>query len=200
MAAGLELWFAEAGRAPVRFAFADALRPDAAETMAALRRAGLSVLLLSGDRPSSVAPVAAALGIGEWQGGRTPSDKASALAGLRAEGRHVLMVGDGLNDAPALAEATVSMSPAEAADITQTTADLVFQGGRLGAVLEALEVARGAGRLARQNLGLALVYNLLAVPLAVAGLVTPPIAAAAMSSSSLIVIFNAFRLSRGRGT
>jgi Cu2+-exporting ATPase len=199
-AEGPELWFAETGQAPVRFAFADILRPDAAETVAALKRAGLSVLLLSGDRAASVAPVAAALGIADWRGGQTPADKAAALAALRAEGRHVLMVGDGLNDAPALAEATVSMSPAEASDIAQTAADLVFQGGRLGAVTEALEVARTAGRLARQNIGLALVYNLLAVPLAVAGLVTPPVAAAAMSSSSLIVILNAFRLSRGRGS
>jgi Cu2+-exporting ATPase len=138
------------------------------------------------------------LGLNDWRGGATPAEKAAHLEALRAEGRRVLMVGDGLNDAPALAAAHVSISPTSAADIAQTAADLVFQGEKLGPVLLALDTGRAAQRLAKENLIIALIYNLLAVPLAIAGLVTPLIAAAAMSSSSLLVIANSFRLARRR--
>jgi Cu2+-exporting ATPase len=127
----------------------------------------------------------------------TPREKVDYVGRLVAAEKRVLMVGDGLNDAPALAAATASLSPAAAADITQVAADAIFQGAALEPVIELLEVARRADRLARQNFAIAFAYNAVAVPLAVAGLVTPLIAAAAMSASSLLVITNALRLRRG---
>ena len=192
-----ELWLAQPGRPPLRFAFADRLRPDAATTVAALRRSGLAVEVLSGDRQAAVADAASAAGIAEWRSGVTPAQKAQRLAELAAQGRRVLMVGDGLNDAPALAAAHASISPTTAAEATQSAADAVFQGDALGPVTEFLNVARRADRLVRQNLALALLYNLSAVPLAILGNVTPLIAAVAMSSSSLLVIGNALRLGTG---
>jgi P-type Cu2+ transporter len=189
-----ELWLARPGAPPVRFAFADRLRSDATEAVAALRRAGLTVELLSGDRPAAVARAAAEAGVTEWRAETQPAAKVERLATLAAQGRQVLMVGDGLNDAPALAAAYASISPATAAEATQNAADAVFQGDALMSVVEILRVAHRADRLVRQNLGLALLYNLSAVPLAILGAVTPLVAAVAMSSSSLLVIGNALRL------
>jgi Cu2+-exporting ATPase len=197
-AEGPELWLTAPGRRPQRFAFADRTRPDAAAVIAALGRRGLSVELLSGDRAGPVARVAEELGIATWRAACGPADKVAHLEALRARGRRVLMVGDGLNDAPALAAAAVSLSPATAIDISQTAADAVFQGRSLAPVSELLSVARRAELLVRQNLWLAFGYNALTVPLAMAGLVTPLIAAAAMSASSLLVIGNALRLGAGR--
>ncbi|BAE53172.1 Cation transport ATPase [Paramagnetospirillum magneticum AMB-1] len=196
---GPELWLARPGHAPVRFAFSDALRADAVAVVAELRRLGISVELLSGDRPAAAAKVAEALGLAEWRAGCTPAEKCARLAELAGQGRKVLMIGDGLNDAPALAAAHVSMSPSTAVDVSQTAADVVFQGGRLAPVIETLDVARLSRILVKQNFGLALGYNLFTVPLAIAGMVTPLIAAIAMSTSSLVVIGNALRLSRRRG-
>ena len=197
-AVGAELWFARPGAAPVRFAFVDRLREDAAEVVAGLRRRGQAVALLSGDREPTVRRIAETLGIADWQAGCTPTAKAARLEAWAAAGRRVLMVGDGLNDAPALAAAHVSLSPASAVDIAQTAADAVFQGERLAPVLEVLEVARRADRLVRQNFVLSLGYNLLAVPLAVLGWVTPLLAAVAMSSSSIVVVLNSLRLNWSR--
>jgi Cu2+-exporting ATPase len=191
---GPELWLAGPDRAPVRFVFRDSARRDAAEVVASLKRQGLSVELLSGDREAVVREVAEDLGIGTWRAGCRPADKIDRLEALTAQGRKVLMVGDGLNDAPALAAAFVSASPAEAADVSQTAADLVIQGEGLGPLVEALRVARLARRLVFQNFGLAFGYNAVAVPLAVAGLVTPLVAALAMSASSIAVTLNALRL------
>jgi Cu2+-exporting ATPase len=191
-----ETWLVRPGEAPQRFVFSDGMRPDAVAVLQGLRHARMRVLLLSGDRTSVVAGIAGNLGITEWRAALGPEAKCSALAALAAEGRKVLMVGDGLNDAPALAAAFVSMSPATAADVSQTAADVIFQGQSLRAVAETLTVARQSNSLVRQNLGFAIVYNALAVPLAMFGLVTPLLAAAAMSSSSLIVVGNALRLSR----
>jgi Cu2+-exporting ATPase len=194
---GPELWLSRPGRVAVRIGFRDAPRADALAVVTALKRRGIDVRLLSGDRRAAVADMAGRLGIADWRGEVTPAGKAEALADLAAAGRRVLMVGDGLNDAPALAAAFVSLSPSSAADVSQIAADAVFQGDRLMPVLEALEVARQGDRLVRQNIVIALGYNILAIPLAIAGALTPLIAALAMSSSSLIVIVNALRLARG---
>ncbi|MFC4175013.1 heavy metal translocating P-type ATPase [Microvirga sp. GCM10011540] len=174
-----------------------ALRPDAVAVVKSLREQGLDCRILSGDRPEAVAPIAQALGIDMWRGGCNPAEKIEALDALKAEGRKVLMVGDGLNDAPALAAAHVSLSPISAADLTQAQADAVFLGDKLGPVLDTVEISRRANRLMRQNLKIALVYNLIAVPLAFLGYVTPLVAALAMSGSSTIVTLNALR-ARGR--
>jgi Cu2+-exporting ATPase len=189
-----ELWLARPGRLPMRLAFADRLRADARAVIEALKQRGLTVELLSGDRAPAVASVAAAAGLDVWRAEVTPAGKAERLASLARAGRLVLMVGDGLNDAPALAAAQASISPATASEATQNAADAVFQGDSLAAVPEILAVARRAERTMRQNLAVALLYNLAAVPLAIAGAVTPLIAAVAMSSSSLLVIGNALRL------
>ena len=142
---------------------------------------------------------AQSLGIHEWRAGVTPADKIARIDELKRQGAKVLMVGDGMNDAPALAAAHVSMSPVSATHLSQATADLVFLGDRLAPVVAAIGFSRKALRLMRQNLWLAAGYNLFAVPLAIAGLATPLVAAAAMSGSSLLVILNALRAHRGAG-
>lgn len=192
------MWLARPGREPVRFLFADAPRPDAASVVSELKRRGYRLELLSGDREPVVRAVAEALGLDSWRAACTPADKCARLEALRADGQRVLMVGDGLNDAPALAAADASISPSTAVDVSQTAADVVFQGQRLSPVLEVLDTARRADRLVKQNFGLSILYNVFTIPLAVAGFVTPLIAALAMSSSSVVVISNALRLSRGR--
>lgn len=197
-ALGPEIWLDDGAGRRVCFTFKDPVRPDAAAVVAGLKRRGLAVELLSGDRVENVQALADQLGIGQWRAGQSPAEKVARLEELKAAGARVLMVGDGLNDAPALAAAHVSASPSSAVDVSQTAADIVFQGGRLAPVAEALAVAMTSRRLVQQNFALALGYNLFTVPLAVAGFVTPLIAAIAMSTSSLVVICNALRLSLGR--
>ena len=172
------------------------LRVDAGAIVARLRERGLGLTILSGDRPSAVAPVAAALAVTDWQGGLAPAEKIARLAALKAAGRRVLMVGDGLNDAPALAAAHCSLSPVTAGALAQAQADAVFLGERLAPVAEAIDLARRARALMQANLLMAVAYNAIAVPLAVAGLLTPLIAAAAMSGSSILVTLNALRAGR----
>ena len=172
------------------------LRPDAVDVIETLRRAGYRLMIMSGDGSSAVRAAAQTLGIDVWKAGLKPDEKKSLLESLRAEGAEVLMVGDGLNDAPALAAASVSMSPATGADVAQAAADTVFTGSRLVAVADALALSVKGRRVMRENFLIALVYNLIAVPLAVAGCVTPLIAAAAMSGSSIIVTVNALRARR----
>jgi Cu2+-exporting ATPase len=192
--ASAELWLARPGHAPVRFGFEERLRADAAATIARLRAMGIAVALASGDRAAPVRRVASALGITEVHDACTPAEKVALIERLRRAGRHVLMVGDGLNDGPSLAAAHVSASPATAADISQTVADVVFQGARLAPVVEIIRLARRARAAMRQNLALAIGYNAVMVPLAAAGWVTPWLAAIAMSSSSLLVLANSFRM------
>jgi Cu2+-exporting ATPase len=190
--------FVQPNRPPSVFAFADQLRPDARETVGRLVASGLDVHILSGDRERAVARVAEAVGLTQWRAGQRPDDKIRLLDDLKAQGRKVLMVGDGLNDAPALAAGHASMSPASATHISQTAADAVFQGARLAPVPDAITLARRARRTALQNFGLAALYNAICIPLAMAGYVNPLIAAVAMSASSIVVTANAVRLRRAR--
>ena len=195
-ASGPELWLATPDGRKIRFVFDDPIKRDAADVVASLEKDGMTTAILSGDRQATVGKVAETLGMRHWQGSAKPAEKVQRLEQLAGEGEHVLMVGDGLNDAAALSAAHVSLSPASAIDISQAAADAVFQGERLAPVTEVLGTARRASRLVTQNLALALGYNLLTIPLAVAGMVTPLIAAVCMSASSLIVVGNALRLSR----
>jgi Cu2+-exporting ATPase len=178
---------------PAIFAVAQALRPDARPVADRLRGMGLRLAILSGDWRGPVSRVAKTLGIDDSTPGLRPADKIRAIEGRKAEGRHVLMVGDGINDAPALAAANASMSPVSAAHLTQTAADALFMGDRLAPVADTVAIARKARRIMVQNLWLAVVYNAIAVPLAIAGYATPLVAALAMSGSSIIVILNALR-------
>jgi Cu2+-exporting ATPase len=195
---GMTLWYRDGEGAPVAFRFADRLREDAPAAVAELRALGLSTELLSGDGIEAVEAVAIAAGIGPWQAQASPLAKVERIGRLMAAGRRPMMVGDGINDATALAMAHVAATPAGATDLAQTAADLVLQGGGLGALPPAVRLARRAQRLARQNIALSLGYNLIAVPAAVAGLATPLIAALVMASSSLIVILNALRAGSDR--
>jgi P-type Cu2+ transporter len=181
------------------FAVRQALRPDAAKTVQRLKELGLEVEILSGDREAPVAGVACALGITTFAAGLTPADKICRIEALKAAGRKVLMVGDGLNDAPALAAAHVSISPVTAVHLTQAAADAVFLGAALKPVLAAVTISRRARGLMVQNLWLAVIYNAIAVPLAIVGYATPLVAALAMSGSSLIVTLNALRAQQGGG-
>src|SRR5690606_37213263 len=162
----------------------------------ALKERGFAIELLYGDREPAVRQLAEDLGITTWRAAARPDAKIARLEELTKEGNKVAMIGDGLNDAPALRAAHVSLSPADAADASQTAADFIFQGVPLAPIVETVDVARKSRRLVFENFGLALIYNAIAVPLAVAGYVTPLIAAIAMSSSSIVVIVNSLRLNR----
>ena len=181
------------GAEPHLIRFGDAVRPDAVAAIARLGRQGLAPRLLSGDSAKAVDMICAALGIA-GTARMAPADKYRILDALAADGKKVLMVGDGLNDGPAMKRAFVAMAPASGTDVSQLAADLVFFGDKLMPVPIAVSVARRTMRVVRQNFALAIGYNLLAVPLAIAGQVTPLIAALAMSGSSLVVVANALRL------
>ncbi len=194
-----ELWFRDADGALFRFAFADALRPEAVGLAAVLARRGLSASILSGDVEAATLRVAGRMGIPDWRSGLTPQGKVEALDDLKAAGRRVLMVGDGLNDVAALSHAHVSMAPGTALDASQSAADLVYPADHPGRIAEAIDTARAARRRAMENFAFAALYNLVAGPAAMLGFVNPFVAALAMSGSSLVVTLNALRLLNGGG-
>ncbi|WP_375698302.1 heavy metal translocating P-type ATPase [Pseudophaeobacter sp. TrK17] len=182
------------GTAPRGFLFHDALRPGAAEAVAQLHAAGKEVLLISGDTTAAVEDLAHRLGIQKWLAEALPQDKAARVQALSDQGRKVLMVGDGLNDTAALTAAHVSISPASALDAARVASDIVLLGQDLEPIAEACVVASKATKRIRENFRIATLYNVIAVPLAIAGFATPLIAALAMSSSSITVSLNALRL------
>lgn len=187
-------WLAIGDASPTAFTFTDRLRPGAAEAVRGLMQQGMRVLLISGDTSPAVAALAKRLGITEWQAEALPIEKSAKITALQAEGCHVLMVGDGLNDTAALTAANVSISPASALDAARVASDIVLLGGDLSPIAESLATARSAILRIRENFRIATLYNVIAVPIAVAGFATPLVAALAMSSSSIIVSLNALRL------
>jgi P-type Cu2+ transporter len=187
-------WLDTGTGAPRGFLFHDSLRPGAAKAVSALKAAGKEVLLISGDTTGAVEALANRLGIQKWVAEALPEDKAARVQMLAQQGRRVLMVGDGLNDTAALTAAHVSISPASALDAARVASDIVLLGQDLAPIAEACLVARKATRRIRENFRIATLYNVIAVPLAIAGFATPLIAALAMSTSSITVSLNALRL------
>jgi Cu2+-exporting ATPase len=190
------IWLGDGTRAMARFQLRETPRADAAATVAALHALGLRQHLCSGDAPAPVARLAAHVGISEASARQTPESKLAVVRDLQHHGRIVAMGGDGINDAPVLAGADVSIAVGAGAALAQRAADFVLTGDALLRIPEAIALARRTQRVIKQNLGWAIAYNLLAVPLAVAGLVTPWIAALGMAVSSLTVTANALRLTR----
>lgn len=186
------------GKLVETFRFEDQPREDALAAIGALKRNGLKLEIISGDKMPAVKKLAGYLGVDTYRGEVLPTDKSRLVQGLANDGHKVLMVGDGLNDAPALVAAHVSMAPATAADIGRNAADFVFLRESLSAVPLAFAVSKEAGRLIRQNFALSIGYNIIAVPIAIFGFVTPLVAALSMSLSSIVVVSNAMRLRAGK--
>ncbi|QOY62428.1 cadmium-translocating P-type ATPase [Lysobacter sp. H21R4] len=190
------LWLGDGAQAVARFQLAESERADARVAVASLRGLGLSVHLSSGDAAGAVERFAHQVGIEDAHARQSPEDKLAYARALQAQGRIVAMIGDGLNDAPVLAGADVSLAIGEGAALAQRAADLVLTGSSLSRIPEAISVARRTRRIIHQNIAWAIGYNVLALPLAAAGMVTPWIAALGMALSSLIVTANALRLTR----
>ena len=169
------------------------LRGDAIEVIAKLKQDGFAIEILSGDRAPAVAHAARTLGIARWRAAMTPADKIAHISALQSRGRRVLMVGDGLNDAPSLAAADASLSVAAAAHLAQAAADAIFRGDRLAPVAAALAVTRQARQLMRQNLLFAVASNIVAVPIAVLGFASPLVAALATAGAAILITVNALR-------
>ena len=177
---------------------ADTLRPNAASAVAVLQASGIAVTMLTGDHPAPAAAVAKALGIDDWRAGQLPQDKRAAIIEMQKHGRVVGMVGDGVNDAPALAQADVSFAMGAGAGSALSAADVTLLRNDLHAVAAAVDLSRATLSKIRQNLFFAFVYNVLGVPLAAFGLLSPVIAGAAMAASSVSVVGNALLLRRWR--
>jgi cation-transporting P-type ATPase A/B/Cu+-exporting ATPase len=184
------------GAARGALAVADTVKPSAAPAIAELRALGLRPILLTGDNEPTARAVAAAVGIDEVIAGTLPADKAAVIAGLRADGYRVAMVGDGVNDGPALAAADLGLALGSGTDVAISAADMILLRDDLRTVPDAIGLARAAFRTIRRNLGWAFCYNVAAIPLAALGLLNPIIAAAAMMLSSLFVVANSLRLQR----
>ena len=193
------LWLGDGILGVARFTIADPVRPDSAQAIAALRSMGITPRILSGDGAAAVASVAQAVGVEQFHARQSPEDKLAAVRALQADGHRVLMLGDGINDAPVLAGANVSMAMADGAPLAHRSADLVLTGSSLMRVPQAVALARRSQRIIRQNLGWALAYNLVALPFAAMGWVNPGLAALGMAASSLVVTANALRLGRIEG-
>jgi Cu+-exporting ATPase len=194
-------WLAEAGPRPrllALMAFGDAVKPSARRAVAALHRAGIRTVMLTGDNPGSARAAAAALGIGEVVAEVLPDGKADAVAALKEGGRTVAMVGDGVNDAPALAAADVGIAMSTGTDVAMHAAGITLMRGDPALVADAIDVSRRTYAKIRQNLFWAFVYNLVGIPLAALGLLSPVIAGAAMAFSSVSVVANALLLRRWR--
>ncbi|HYD27037.1 heavy metal translocating P-type ATPase [Brevundimonas sp.] len=193
-----ELWFGFEDSEKTRLQFSDVVRPDAAAAVEALKARGVTAEIMSGDQVGAVRTVAETVGLATWKAGMLPEEKSEAIDHLTAAGRKVLMVGDGLNDAAALARAHAAIAPGSALEASQNAADLVLTNDALMAVVEAIDTARSARRRALENFGFAALYNLVAAPAAMLGFVNPFVAALAMSGSSLVVTLNALRVRSGR--
>lgn len=191
-----EVFLGNEGGVLARFDIADELRPDAQLAIDQLRSLGHKIVLASGDRDESVAAVAAKLGISKWHAQLSPTDKLELVAALQRRGKRVLMVGDGINDAPVLAAADASIAIDAGTALARASADAVVLGKRIGTIVEAAAIATSTRRTVRQNIAWAIAYNLTAVPLAATGMLAPWMAAIGMSLSSLIVVVNALRLQR----
>jgi P-type Cu2+ transporter len=178
------------------FRIADALRPGAAEALGRMRDRGAKLTILSGDAPQTVAAVAAELGVADCHGGMTPEGKYAFLRDAQAQGETVAMVGDGVNDAPVLAQAHVSVAMGGGTDLARGQADVVLLSDDLRHLANGVELARKALAIIRQNLVWAFTYNVVAIPLAMVGWVTPWMAGIGMSASSLLVVLNALRLQK----
>jgi Cu+-exporting ATPase len=175
-------------------ALADPVKEGAAEALAALRELGLETIMLTGDNERTAAAVAARLGIASWRSSLLPDQKLDVIRGLQSEGRTVVMVGDGINDAPALKQADVGLAIGSGTDIAIEAADMALLQDHLAAAVRAVRLSRATFRKIRQNLFWAYFYNTVAIPVAFLGLLHPVIAEAAMAFSSITVVTNANRL------
>lgn len=190
------VWLGNESGLVAAFELGDGLRPGAAAAVEALRQSGMELVVISGDRPAAVQRVARELGIARAYGGLDPQGKLAAVRELQQQGRRVLMIGDGINDAPVLAAADVSCAMGQGAALAQSASDLLLMNDSLAAVAESITTARGTVQLMRANLRWAMLYNLCAIPLAALGYVPPWLAAVGMSGSSLYVVWRAHRFAQ----